>query len=78
MYQYKHEEVAWERVKDLQRELENSRLMAAGFERTFTALGLLAQRAWLLAGLAMGRPPRFRPASADCDLEDAQAATDAA
>jgi len=61
MYQYKHEEVAWERVKDLQREIENSRLMSVGLGRSLVALGLLAQRAWLLAGLATRRPPRANP-----------------
>lgn len=73
MYQYKQEEVAWERVKDLQREVENSRLMAAGVSRSFNALGLLVQRAWLLAGLATRRPPRLRPA-ARLDGEEVQAA----
>ena len=61
MYQYRHEEVAWERVKDLQREIENSRQMAAGMQRSLSALWLLAQRAWLLAGLATRKPPRANP-----------------
>lgn len=77
MYRYKQEEVAWERVKDLQREIENSRLMAAGVSWSLTALGLLAQRAWLLAGLATRRPPRLRPAT-HLDVEEVQAARDAA
>lgn len=78
MYQYKQEEVAWERVKDLQREIENSRLMAAGVSRSFTSLGLLVQRAWVLAGLATRRPPRLSPAAGHQEIEEVQAACDAA
>jgi hypothetical protein len=43
MYGQINEDVAWERVKDLQREMENSRLMAAGHRPA--ALGAL----WRLA-----------------------------
>ncbi|HUZ85485.1 MAG TPA: hypothetical protein VNF26_00885 [Candidatus Baltobacterales bacterium] len=78
MYQYKQEEVAWERVKDLQREIENSRLMAAGLGRSFAALGLLAQRAWLLAGLATRRPPRPRSMTVEREIEEANVTLDAA
>ncbi len=52
MYPFMNEDVAFERLKDLQREMENSRLTV----RNLTA------RAWGLAGLAMLRPPRRRPA----------------
>jgi hypothetical protein len=31
MYPYMNEEVAWQRIQDLQREMENSHLLAAGF-----------------------------------------------
>jgi hypothetical protein len=31
MNHYVNEEVAWQRIQDLQREMENSRLMAAGY-----------------------------------------------
>lgn len=78
MYQYKQEEVAWERVRDLQREMENSRLMAAGVSWSFTAIGLLARRAWLLAGLATSRPPRLSPAAGRQEFKEVQAARDAA
>ena len=63
MYPYMNEDVAFERLKDLQRELENSRLTAntlAGFGRL---VHNLSARAWWVAGLAMRRPPRRSPAS---------------
>ena len=61
MHPYGYEDVAWERLKDLQREAENRRLMAgAGSNRSVWAgVRHLAARAWLLAGLAMQRPPRL-------------------
>ena len=61
MYGYKHEDVAWQRLKDLQREMENSRLMAEGVEQGLASIRLLVQRAWLLAGLAARRPLRANP-----------------
>jgi len=46
MYQYTNEDVAFERLKDLQREMENSRLAV----RSLTAMGgvvrNLSARAW--------------------------------
>ncbi len=78
MYEYYHEEVAWQRLMDLQREMENSRRMERGIRRSLAALWLLAERAWLLAGLAAIRPPRRRPAVAEQEVEEAQAASDAA
>jgi len=57
-----NEDVMFERLKDLQREMENSHLTAGtlaglgGFARNLSA------RAWWLAGLAMRRPPRRHPA----------------
>ncbi len=78
MYKYLNEEVAWQRLKHLQREMENSRRMAEGIQQSLVTLRLLAQRAWLLAGLATPRPPRRRPAAAEQEVEDAQAAPDAA
>ena len=59
MNPYTDEDVMWQRLQDLQREAENRRLMRA--EKGVTAghtLRMLAARAWLLAGLAMRRPPR--------------------
>ena len=55
MNPYANEDVMWQRLKDLQREAENSRLFAHG---TLPALLQLMGRAWLLAGLAMRRVPR--------------------
>jgi hypothetical protein len=55
MNPYVNEDVMWQRLKDTQREAENRRLYGP------TSIGLLrilAKRAWLLAGMAMRRPPR--------------------
>jgi hypothetical protein len=69
MYPYMNEDVAWQRLKDIQREMENSRLLAAGQPyATLEALKRLAARAWLLAGLASMRPRR-RPAPMESDGE---------
>jgi hypothetical protein len=78
MYEYKNEDVAWQRLKDLQREMENSRGMAEGIQQGLTTARLLAQRVWLLAGLASLRPPRRRPVAVEQEIEEAQAAPDAA
>jgi hypothetical protein len=62
MYPYLNEDAAWQRLQDMQREMENRRLMAAGRPHvTLETLKQLAARAWLLAGLAAMRPPRRRP-----------------
>ncbi|HEX2645957.1 MAG TPA: hypothetical protein VHO95_01900 [Candidatus Dormibacteraeota bacterium] len=58
MNPYLNEEMAWQRLNDLQREAENSRLWRHQG-------GSLLRRAWTLAGLAMRRPPRFSPRLAD-------------
>ena len=64
MYPYMNEDAAFERLKDLQREAENRRLVAAAVP-SLGSLGSLvrnlAARAWLLGGLAMRRAPRPRP-----------------
>ena len=52
MNPYANEDVMWQRLKDVQREVENSRLFT---RRTLPAL---LERIWLLAGLAMRRAPR--------------------
>ena len=52
MNPYMNEDVMWQRLKDVQREVENSRLFT---QRTLPAL---LERTWLLAGLAMRRAPR--------------------
>ena len=51
MYEY---DLACERRKELQREMENSRLMAAMLDNI---VGKLAARTWWLAGLLMPRSP---------------------
>jgi hypothetical protein len=60
MYPYMNEDAAFERLKDIQREMENSRILAYGTSRAFGLTVLLAKRAWVLAGLAMRRAPRRR------------------
>ena len=64
MYQYTNEDVAFERLKDLQREMENSRMAADSLVGLGKLVRNLAARAWLLAGLAMRRAPRRRRAPA--------------
>ncbi|HEY1421477.1 MAG TPA: hypothetical protein VGG90_12315 [Candidatus Dormibacteraeota bacterium] len=78
MYQYKHEEVAWQRLQDVQREMENSRQLADGLGRAMSRFRLLARRAWWLGGIASIRPPRRRPALEDCEMEDSHTASGAA
>ena len=59
MNPYTEEDVMWQRLKDLQQEAENRRLIRAENGTTGRALvKMLAARAWLIAGLAMRRPPR--------------------
>jgi hypothetical protein len=59
MNSYVNEDVMWQRLKDLQREAENRRLLRGQDGRGATDLmRFLARRAWLLAGMAMRRPPR--------------------
>jgi len=61
MYPYMNEDAAFERLKDLQREMENSRLIAGSTPSLGRLLRNLAERAWWIGGLAMQRPPRRRP-----------------
>ena len=61
MYPYMNEDAAFERLKDLQREAENRRLVAAAVPSLGSLVRNLAARAWLLGGLAMRRAPRPRP-----------------
>jgi hypothetical protein len=63
MYSYRNEDAAWDRLVDMQREMENSRLWADRSGRLLTTLARLAERAWILAGLAMRRAPRRRRAA---------------
>jgi hypothetical protein len=77
MYPYVNEDVAFERLKDLQREMENSRLMAGSLPRLGSVIRNLAARAWWLGGLAMERPPRSRPTEVR-EPREKPAASDAA
>lgn len=61
MYPYMNEDAAFERLRDLQREMENNRLIASSLPSFVSQLRNLAERAWWLAGLAMRRAPRRRP-----------------
>jgi hypothetical protein len=81
MYNRTNEDVAWERIKDLNREAENRRLVAAGGPSLslVDSARNLAQRAWVLAGLAMSRPPRRHPQRLEpVDRDEAESAPDAA
>jgi hypothetical protein len=57
-----NEDVMFERLKDLQREMENSRLTAGTLPGFAGLVRNLSARVWWIAGLAMRRPPRKRPA----------------
>jgi hypothetical protein len=61
MYPYMNEDAAFERLKDLQREMENSRLIAGSTLGLGSLFRNWAERAWWVAGLAMRRPPRRSP-----------------
>ena len=73
MYQYTNEDVAFERLKDLQREMENSRIAAASLAGLGTLIRNLAARAWWLGGLAMRRAPRRRRGLEPVDYSDTAA-----
>jgi hypothetical protein len=73
MYPYRNEDVAFERLKDLQREMENSRMAANSLAGLGALTRNLAARAWWLAGLAMRRAPRRRPGLEPVDYADTAA-----
>jgi hypothetical protein len=77
MYPYMNEDVAFERLKDLQREMENCYALAGRLPSLGRLARLLGGRVWWIAGLAMQRPPRRHPAQA-LDAYDEAAASDAA
>ena len=60
MNRYCNEEMAWSELQDLQRELENHRLIDRGGQALGSRLLRLARRIWLIAGLAARRAPRWR------------------
>ena len=61
MHPYRNEDAAWQRLVDMQREMENSRLWADRSSHVVELAVTLARRAWIVAGLAMRRAPRHRP-----------------
>ena len=75
MYPYMNEDVAFERQKDLQREMENSRLWG---ERTVDALGLFARPLVALVEMAIltfrPLPPARRFANSDFEESSRDAA----
>jgi hypothetical protein len=77
VYPYINEDVAFERLKDLQREMENSYLTAHTLAGFGALVRNLSARAWWLSGLAFRRPPRRRPSLAQT-VCDEDAASDAA
>lgn len=60
--EYYNEEMAWRHLQDLQREMENHRLVDAGGPALRWWLPKLARRIWIVAGLASRRAPRWNPA----------------
>jgi hypothetical protein len=80
---YPYEDVAWERLKDMQREMENSRRFATQTVPAIASLVVaLAERGWWLAGLAFRRAPRraaeLRAGTGDLECTDAAVSSDAA
>jgi hypothetical protein len=66
MNQFMNEDVMWERLKDIQMEVENSRLDGPRVWPSAMRLGrLLGERVWLVAGLAARRAPRRHPGARD-------------
>jgi hypothetical protein len=78
MYPYMNEDAAFERLKDLQREMEISRVLAGQWPTLGRLARNLGARAWWLGGLAMRRPPRRSPAPAHHAIEESAPASDAA
>jgi hypothetical protein len=76
MYPYMNEDVAWQRLKDLQREMENSRRWAAGERPAWFRWAV--QLPASLARLFAVRLSAARGESDVCDTPEAEAASDAA
>ena len=74
MNPYTNEDVMWQRLKDIQREMENSRFYGAPRPSLVGSIRRLAARVWWLAGLATLRPPRKRWV----DVDEESAASDVA
>ena len=60
---YFNDEMAWRRLQDLQREMENARMVDGGAPALRWWLPKLAARMWVVAGLANRRAPRWSPAA---------------
>jgi hypothetical protein len=74
MYPYMNEDVAWQRLQDLQREMENSRLLAQNGPPALARLArYVGARIWTLAATA--RPVRRKEQPLP---EERDAASDAA
>jgi hypothetical protein len=79
MNQYANEEVAWQRLVDLQREAEYSQFLATnGLPRAVHLALVLVKRIWWLAGLAMQRPPRPHPKALRVDKDQDSIVSDVA
>ena len=63
MNRYYNEEMAWRQLQDLQREMENHRLVEGGGPPIRWWLPKLAERMWVVAGLASRRAPRWSTAA---------------
>ncbi|MFI5281675.1 MAG: hypothetical protein ACHQ0J_00925 [Candidatus Dormibacterales bacterium] len=78
MYPYANEEVAWQRLQDLQREMENSRRLALGHRPDWL------NAAWWLGAKAVSAVRRlssalaWRPAERTLRAEECETETDAA
>lgn len=59
MNSFMNEDVMWERLKDMLQEAESRE---SGGPRLVPTLRFVAERMWLLAGLAARRAPRRHPA----------------
>jgi hypothetical protein len=77
---YMNEEANWQRLKDIQQEIEFSHLMASqGLPAALRLARLLAARAWWIAGLAARRAPRRRPGAVRLvERDEADVASDVA
>lgn len=73
MNPYMNEDVMFERLKDMQREMENSYALAGRLPSIGRLILILSERLWWIAGLAMRRPPRRHPVPAQGAYEEARA-----
>ena len=82
MNEFYNEEMAWRQLQDLQLEIENRRLVESGGPSLGWWLPRLAERVWVVAGLAGRRAPRWSPALVEGTpagrREERRAGTDAA